>query len=96
MNPTNTKHAVFQTSRHGEGSAMVQIVGTFGTFGLVVPAEGKSAHMSEAQKVEALRAALKGMGEAAELLERHLAHIDPGGSAPAKPEKRIPLAARVA
>ncbi len=96
MTPTNVKHAVFETSRHGDSSAKVQIVGAFGTFGIVVPAAGHAPHMTQAQKIEALRNALAAMGEASELLEKHLGRIDPNGSAPGKPEKPIPTDARIA
>ena len=96
MTPTNIKHAVFETSRHGDSSAKVQIVGPFGTFGIVVPASGHSEHMSEHQKIEALRNALAAMGEASELLEKHLDRIDPHGSTPHKPEEPVPSDARLA
>ncbi|WP_237477946.1 hypothetical protein [Lichenibacterium dinghuense] len=96
MTPTNIKHAVFETSRHGDGGAKVQIVGPFGTFGIVVPAAGHSEHMSEHQRIEALRNALAAMGEAAERLKEHLGRIDPDGEAPHKPEKPLPLNARFA
>lgn len=96
MTPTNIKHAVFETSRHGDGSAKVQIVGAFGTFGIVVPAAGNAPHMTQAQKIEALRNALGAMGDASELLKEHLAKIDPNGPAPGKPEEIIPLNARFA
>ena len=94
MTPTNIKHAVFETSRHGDGSAKVQIVGAFGTFGIVVPAAGNSEQMTQGQTNEALRNALGAMGEASELLKEHLGRIDPNGSAPTKPEEPIPLTAR--
>lgn len=93
---TNIKHAVFETSRHGDGSAEVQIVGSFGTFGIVVPASGHSERMTEAQKIEALRNAHAAMGRASELLKAHLDRIDPNGSAPEKPKEPIPLNARFA
>ncbi len=96
VTPTDIKHAVFETSRHGDHGAKVQIVGPFGTLGIVVPAEGNSEHMSERQAIEALRNALSAMGEASERLEEHLGKIDPDGSTPEKPEGRIPLNARFA
>ena len=96
LTPTNIKHAVFETSRHGDGGAKVQIVGPFGTFGIVVPASGHSEHMSETQKIEALRNALSAMGEASERLKEHLHKIDPEGETPHKPEKPIPASASYA
>ncbi len=96
MTATNIKHAVFQTSRHGDGSAKVQIVGPFGTFGIVVPASGHAEHMTEAQTIEALRNALSAMGEAAERLKEHVHKLDPDGETPHKPEKHIPANARFA
>ena len=95
LTPTNIKHAVFETSRHGDGGAKVQIVGPFGTLGIVVPAEGRSERMTEHQKIEALRNALSAMGEASELLEKHLHRIDPHGETPHKPEKPIPASAEL-
>ena len=96
MTPTNIKHAVFQTSRHGDGSAMVQIVGPFGTLGIVVPAAGHAERMTEAQQIEALRHALAAMGEASERLKEHLDRLDPDGGAPHKPREPIPSNARSA
>lgn len=96
LTATNIKHAVFETSRHGDSSAKVQIVGPFGTLGIVVPASGHSEHMTQAQKIEALRHALGAMGEASELLKEHLGRIDPNGPLPHKPEEPLPLHARVA
>ncbi|MBE7220072.1 MAG: hypothetical protein INR64_16500 [Caulobacteraceae bacterium] len=93
MNPTNVKHAVFETSRHGDQSATVQIVGAFGTLGIVVPASGNAERMSEPQKVEALRNALAAMGEASGLLAEHLRRIDPEGEDRGKPERPIPASA---
>ncbi|RYC30823.1 hypothetical protein D3273_16665 [Lichenibacterium minor] len=96
MTPTNIKHAVFETSRHADGSAKVQIVGAFGTFGIVVPAACHSEPMTEHQKIEALRNALSAMGEASELLKGHLGRIDPHGETPHKPEVPAPAAAELA
>lgn len=96
LTETNIKHAVFETSRHGDGSAKVQIVGAFGTFGIVVPASGHAEHMTPGQKIEALRNAHAAMGHASELLKEHLAKIDPDGETPHEPEAHIPLNARFA
>lgn len=94
--PTNLKHAVFETSRHGDQSAKVQIVGAFGTLGIVVPASGNAERMSEHEKVEALRHALAALEHAKERLEEHLRKVDPDGETEDKPEKAIPLNARFA
>ena len=99
MSATDVEHAVFQTSRHGDGGARVQIVGRFGTLGIVVPAAGHAEPMTEAQTVEALRNALVAMGEASERLKEHVGKLDPDGATRAtleKPEEPVPSDARSA
>lgn len=90
MSQHSLKHAVIETSRHGDQGAKVQVVGPFGMLGIVVPAAGNAEHMTEAEKIEALRNALRATEAASEHLEEHLRKIAPEEvDAPQKPHVKL-------